>query len=370
MEFKEIISTITGKVNCVDIGIKEGILDPAGVQPGGSEYLGNCTEGHASENQRCLHIYDNLGHCFNCGYKFNVIQFVQDQLFRGRTPVSFWQAIDYLQKEADTNFDFKTQRKKTDEEITQLTILTEAAAYYHHLLLSNKEILEFCQKTWGFDEEVIKKFSIGLATGEGLFKHLKSKGFKEDQIISCGLFRLSGVIPEEFFVMRVVFPYFSGMFVTYFVARETPFTPQNDYEAGRKYKKMLTYSEKRKYLSPFAKNNTLYNCNNIKGASQLVLTEGVCDCISIANLGVKSISPVTKKYSKQDFETIKKQIPLSTDLIIINDNEFNSEGRKSAITMAEELSLEGYQVKVVEIPLDEIRQKKRSLSEQMERKDG
>jgi DNA primase len=370
MEFKEKISIITNRVNCVDIGIKEGLLDSAGVLQGGNEYLGKCTQDHTSENQKCLHIYDNLGHCFNCGYKFNIIQFVQDNLFGGRSSISFWQALDYLQKEAGTEFDFKTQKKKTDEEIIQLTILTEAAEYYHASLLSNQEAREFCKKTWGFSKEVIRKYSIGFATGEGLYKHLKSKGFQEDQIISCGLFRFSGVNPEEFFVKRIIFPYFNGIFVTYFVARETPFTPQNEYESGRKYKKMLTYSDKRKHISPFAKNSTLYNCNDIKGAKEIVLTEGVCDCISIANLGIKSISPVTKKYSKQDFETIKKQIPLSTDLIIINDNEFNLEGRKSAITMAKELSLEGYQVKVVEIPLDEIRQKKRSLSEQMEEKNG
>jgi DNA primase len=174
------------------------------------------------------------------------------------------------------------------------------------------------------------------------------------------------VLGGEHTVNRIVFPYIYGSFVVYFVARETPLTPQNDYEKGRKYKKMLTHNTKRRHISEHVKNDTLYNFEAIRGANEIILTEGVTDCISLANLGLKTISPVTKKYSQKEFEIIKTHIPKSKDIIIMNDNELNNEGSKSALKMAEELSLEGYQVKVIPIPLDEVRQKKRLLCEQLE----
>jgi hypothetical protein len=63
---------------------------------------------------------------------------------------------------------------------------------------------------------------------------------------------------------------------------------------------LLTRSDRHRYVSVHVANETFYNEDAVRGADELLITEGVTDCISALQVGVPCISPVTVRFRKQD----------------------------------------------------------------------
>jgi len=63
---------------------------------------------------------------------------------------------------------------------------------------------------------------------------------------------------HELFRWRLVFPYWKGGRVVYFIARRTDYTPDDPWEQA-KYKKLLTHSDKHRYVSKAIGNDFFYN---------------------------------------------------------------------------------------------------------------
>ena len=229
-------------------------------------------------------------------------------------------------------------------------ILTSAAAYYHSALPS--EIRKtWCNDRYGFTDETIDSLLLGWADGN-LFKHMAAgHEFSKRQLLRTGLFvQLSDSSIKDFFQNRLVFPYWARGRVAYFIARATNHTSPIPHEKA-KYKKLLTHSKRHSYVSPHVANDTFYNEDSANGAKELLVTEGVTDCISAMQAGVACISPVTTRFRSRDHQKLIKLTRHAKKVIICNDTETSGAGEKGALETAQILYSAGKNVRLATIPL-------------------
>ncbi len=231
-------------------------------------------------------------------------------------------------------------------------LLTTAAGHYHQVL-PTKIREESFRGHYGFSEETIDTLKLGWADGH-LFEHLREVvGASRVLALKTGLFVvLAGGHVEDFFRERLVFPYWRGGQVAYFIARATEYTGDEEWERS-KYKKLLTHSERHDYVSPSVVNDCFYNEDAIRGAEELLITEGVTDCISAMQAGVPCISPVTTRFRKQDVPKLLQLTRHVTRVIVCNDSEASGAGEAGARETAAALWAEGRDVRVAIIPRPE-----------------
>ncbi|MCK7503056.1 MAG: toprim domain-containing protein [Desulfobacterales bacterium] len=108
------------------------------------------------------------------------------------------------------------------------------------------------------------------------------------------------------------------------IARATVMTPVDQYECyadkdgkvktdenGRpeyiKYKKLRRHDpsdEKRKHISKFIGAETFMGIDSIRGAKEIIITEGAPDWVSAVDHGFAAVSPVTTNFREEDFEKL------------------------------------------------------------------
>ncbi len=236
-----------------------------------------------------------------------------------------------------------SERRRVEE------LLTAAAAYYHGVLPSKIRGAWYNRK-YGFDTTTIDTLLLGWADGH-LFEHLTGLlGATEEDALSTGLFvRLRDGRIEDFFRDRLVFPYWKHGRVTYFIARATEHTGDEPWEQA-KYKKLLTRSDKHPYVSRFVTNDTFYNEDVARRSKQLLITEGVTDCISAMQAEVPCISPVTVRFRKRDHVKLLQLTARCERIVICNDAEESGAGESGAVETARALHEAGRDVRIAVIP--------------------
>jgi DNA primase len=235
----------------------------------------------------------------------------------------------------------------------RVEILLTAAAGYYHRVLPSKIREKWFHEHYGFTDETIDELFLGWADGH-LFEHLKGLlGATREEALATGLFvRLQGGRVEDFFRDRLVFPYWRHGRVVYFIARATEHTGDEPWEKA-KYKKLLTRSERHDYVSPTVANDTLYNEDAARGAEELLITEGVTDCISALQAGVPCVSPVTVRFRKQDQAKLLSLTARAKRIVVCNDSEDSGSGEAGAIETGLALHAAGRDVRIAVIPRPE-----------------
>jgi DNA primase len=236
------------------------------------------------------------------------------------------------------------------EERRQLErILSLAAAYYHHVLPSK------IRETWyraqyGFRDETIDELLLGWADGH-LYDHLTTReNVTREQALQTGLFvQLGDGRVEDFFQSRLVFPYWKSGRVVYFIARSTEFTGDEAWEQP-KYKKLPLRSSKHPYISSTLRNDYFYNEDAARDASELLVTEGVTDCISAMQAGVPCISPATTRFRNQDLPKLLALAKPGARVVICNDSEASGAGEAGALETADALTSAGRHVHLITLP--------------------
>lgn len=228
--------------------------------------------------------------------------------------------------------------------------MNAAAAAYYHKVLPTKIREQSFRAHYGFTDETVDTLKLGWADGH-LFEKLRDVvGASRECALKTGLFVvLGGGHVEDFFRERLVFPYWKGDQVVYFIARATEYTGDAEWEKS-KYKKLLTHSERHDYVSPTVANECFYNEDVARGAEELLITEGVTDCISALQASVPCISPVTTRFRKQDVPKLLQLTRHVKRVIICNDSEESSAGEAGARETAAALWVEGRDVRVAVIP--------------------
>ncbi|MBW8732518.1 MAG: DNA primase, partial [Terrabacter sp.] len=129
-------------------------------------------------------------HCFGCGEGGDVISFVQkvDHL-------SFSEAVERLAQKLGMELRYENGDRPREEGLGRRSRLVEAhrvaEEYYTELLLGSpgaRQARDFLRAR-DFNSEHVKQFGVGFAPrgGEDLVRHLRAKGFTDDELVTGGI---------------------------------------------------------------------------------------------------------------------------------------------------------------------------------------
>lgn len=239
------------------------------------------------------------------------------------------------------------EMEKARERTEVQDLLTEAAGIYHKNL--KQEHYDFIKEKWGITPETVNSLKIGYATPGQDLEDLDIRTLKKSGLVYVN----NGMIGGEVFRGRLIFPYWKGGKVVYFIGRETEETPQNEKDKGMKYRKQPVHKEKYPYISETVQNSHFYGEDSLRGADYCILTEGVTDCISMMQAGLPCISPVTVQFREKDHPKLLELTRKLKTVYICNDNEENEAGLKGALKTAGVLEGAGIETRLIELPRPE-----------------
>jgi predicted P-loop ATPase len=365
------------QITDVDIGeIARTLLGSGITQQSGHTIQCDCPN-HRSQSHRSLHIMlDKQGwYCFGCGVGGDVLQLVEfvqhGTVTRGQSgtmPASHRQARDFLA--ARVGAPPLSQLGRTAEEIAEaeeehrLTLrvrdaLTALADLYHQRLAGNAEVLGWFKSKYGIGEDTITRLKIGFAeNAEPAVVRALLEGpgaFTLRELAATSAFRPTaqdGLVP--FFDRRIVFPYWSRGHVVFMIGRQTPFTPDHEWERS-KYKKLAVRNDRNNsHVAACVRNDVLYNEDVfLARPERIVITEGVTDCISLMEHGFPAVSPVTVQIRDADWERLLPKLSGVKTVFICQDNEVSEAGMQGALKTARILAGHGVATRVAVLPLGE-----------------
>jgi DNA primase len=351
----------------------------------GKCHQGDCPR-HGSSGGKCLVIWPGVQgfRCYHCGESGDVIDLVT--LYKKcdhKAAVNFLAdrvGLPHLGEDHLSPEEKAKRQAETDEENLLHDMLADAAKWYHERLGDFPAILDHLRNHYGFSQEIIDELQIGFAppvksgfsVTSDLAAHLDQNPKFKGRLAMSGLFTFSS--PQgplwDYFKGRIVFPYWKNGKVVNMIARASVMTPVDQYECyadkngniktdanGRpeyiKYKKLRRQDlndEKRKHISKFIGIETFMGTDSIRGAKEIVITEGAPDWVSAVDHGFAAISPVTTNFREEDFEKLAQMTANADAVYLINDNEENEAGLKGALKTGKYLASNGRNVFLVELP--------------------
>ena len=328
---------------------------------------------HSGDREPSLHFYSNGYFCFGCEAHGDFIA-----LFQHFYPdAGFLAAIDDgsefvgmqpCPRREWTKEDYVAYKADRDELKLISDIYLSTAKYFQENLAENSYARQDIQDRWGLEEWFCEKKRVGYAPVDrgALFSHLTGLDFKEEQIFKSGLVKRTerGDL-NPVFRGRIVFPYWVGARIAYFIGRSTPDTPDlyaGKDEAGEviwrdppKYKKLPVYRPDKDGNISHHVQNVLYGMDFLHDAryEDIVITEGIADAMKAEQHGIPVVSPVTVRLKRADFERHIELFKKKRRIYIINDNEENRSGERGAMDIADMLEAAGCSVRIAIIPRPE-----------------
>jgi len=327
---------------------------------------------HASVSHRSFHIdrRKQFWRCWGCGVAGDVlhlVEFIQSGVVTknatGRMPDSHRAARDWLARRAGlpplSQWNLPPEQvkeieaRRSEEELV-FGVLTDIAEFYHKKFLDRNDVRDAFRDRYGISDETIKSLQIGFSDNDGLLTYLREKKHTVADMAKTGCFNFDfqeNLLPV--FKNRYVFPYWKQGRVVYLIARQSPWTGNNEYERP-KYKKLQLPNDQRKYISQCVRNRYFFNEDALLTHSEFaVITEGVTDCISLMERGFTAFSPVTNNFSDNDLDKLCNLTRRFERIYICQDNEPSEAGFKGAMKTAHYLESRGLKVYVLSLPLGE-----------------
>lgn len=216
-------------------------------------------------------------YCFGCGKGGDVISFVQEL-----NNVSFTEAVQFLADKVGIQLRFSEDgpRQAPGGRMRILEANKVAAEYFSEQLHTQEGLAgrQFLAER-GFDQNSAERFGIGYAPqdGKALGRHLKGRGFTDDELVRAGLIRANG---WDFFQGRLLWPIRdSGASVLGFGARRLS-------DTDRMPAKYINTPE----TPVYKKSNVLYGLDLARSAigkkNQAVVVEGYTDVMAAHLAGV------------------------------------------------------------------------------------
>ena len=179
------------------------------LKPSGSNFKGLCP--FHNEKTPSFHVMpDNqFFYCFGCHKGGDVFTFLCDY-----NNMDFNEALEelagYAGLEMPEKFDASSGGElKKGLKTKLLEMYKEAAEVYYGELFSErgKRAFEYLADR-GISRNMMTAFGLGYAPDEGdhLYRHLKEKGFSDDELKESGLFSYKSGSPKDFFRDRVMYP--------------------------------------------------------------------------------------------------------------------------------------------------------------------
>ncbi|AEA46744.1 CHC2 zinc finger domain-containing protein [Archaeoglobus veneficus] len=329
----------------------EDLIDLTGFKLIGGEYRGpHPVHGSTTGTNLAVNLDNQVWYCFRCQSGGDALAWLAVQ--EGLIDCSEADDIAHVFPEVlriaceRLGIDFNTTpedrrawRKLREEEQLLEAMFKEALAFFREQLEDCPDVKEWIREKYGlsWNDELLEKFGIGYCPPDGdrLAKHLITK-FGEVNALKTGL-----IIPtkdgyRDFFAGRVVFPYFVRGKPAYFIARQTPWTPDGPTKEA-KYLKQLKKSDNHQYVSSLVE-EPIYGIDSLRGAKEVVITEGIADAITAIANGFPAISPVTTRFKAEHVPDLQKYVRGRT-IYIVNDNEESGAGLRGALAILR--SIEG-----------------------------
>ena len=219
----------------------------------------------------------------------------------------------------------------------EMDALNEAALYYQELLYSNQgnDARKYL-KDRGLSDETIRKYALGYSGGtrDGLYQHLKEKGYSIDSLTQIGLFYFRMMAAHDYFRNRIMFPIMDdqGNVISF---------------GGR-----ALDGEGPMYLhtpdtSCFDKKRTIYGLHLAKesGKTELILCEGYLDVILLHQEGfANAVSTPWSSLTKEQAAVLKQHV----DSVILSYDS-DEAGKRGAARSAKLLQKAGLKVKKLDV---------------------
>ena len=253
--------------------IEETISRYVTLKPNGSRFVGLCP--FHSEKTPSFTVFSDTQsfYCFGCGAGGDVITFVMRE-----ESLEYPEAVKLLADRCGVRLEQNEEEEKAMRLRSRVLAMNrDAARFFHETLVSEAGArgMEYLRKR-GLKKKTITHFGIGYApdSWDALTNHLKSKGYKEEEMISAFLAsrgKKGGCY--DIFRDRVIFP------IIDITGRVVAF-------GGRR----VGDEDPRKYINSsntpvYRKGQTVFALNFAKGADKLVLTEGYLDTVSLHEAG-------------------------------------------------------------------------------------
>lgn len=183
------------------------------LQRKGNSYFGLCPFHKEKTPSFSATAEKQIYHCFGCGLGGNVIHFVMKA-----ENISFKEAIEFLAERANitlpvSNYDIGMSqdelRTREANKAEMYEINKVAGRYFYDNIEKSKIAQEYIMKR-KIDKKTVAKYGLGFALNDnGLVQLLKSKGFKEENILNTGLVGKNekGYMYDKF-KSRFMFPIF------------------------------------------------------------------------------------------------------------------------------------------------------------------
>lgn len=329
----------------------EDLIDLSGFKRVGDEFRGpHPVHGSTTGTNLSVNLDYQLWYCFRCHSGGDVFSWLAVE--EGLVDCSEAKDISHvfpevlriacervgMEFEPPTRDERIALRKFREEEQLLTTIFEDVVRFYRRHLDQHPEVKEWIREKYGdyWDDNLLDRFGIGYAPPEGdaLTKYLIDKYGEENALKTGLIIKLNGTL-KDFFTGRVVFPYFKRGKPVYFIARQTPWTPEGPTKEA-KYLKQLRRSEKHPYVSELVE-EPIYGIDSLRGSREVVITEGIADAISAIANGFPSLSPVTTRFKEDHVPELQKHIKDRT-VYVVNDNEASGAGLKGALSIIRNLS--------------------------------
>ena len=286
--------------------------------------------------------------CFGCGGGGDVITFI-----RTMENLDYVGAVRYLADNAgmampDDNRDYQKREADKQSRDRLLSLMKDAALYYVHNLADSRAKPHNDYLAYrGIERKTVTAFGIGASLDMfSLPKYLKSKGYKEDEMLKCGVCQRKTKEDGSSYVYdalwgRLIIPIINNL------GNVIAF-------GGRLLEKKPNFAKYKNTQETelFIKNRTLYNVNNLKkekarnGLSKIIMVEGYMDAISVYNAGFKNVvASMGTSLTVEQARLLKRYAPT---VLISYDGD--GAGQKATVRGLEILQKEGVEVRVVTLP--------------------
>ena len=190
----ELIEEVRSRSDIVDV-----IGSYVNLKHKGNSYSACCPFHHEKTPSFHVSREKQMYHCFGCGVGGNVFTFLMEH-----ENMTFPEAVEELAGKAGVALPERSMSKDEQKRADERTKIKEmnkiAAGYFHYLLKTDHGTAALAYLT---------KFGLGYSDkfSDDLYKYLKSKGYKDEEMIKAGLIKVDEKYgPSDRFWNRVMYP--------------------------------------------------------------------------------------------------------------------------------------------------------------------
>ena len=245
--------------------------------------------------------------CFVCGKGGNVFSFVSEY-----KKIPFIEAVAEVGQMVGKPIEIERAPKKVSPYQNYYDLLSSMIAYSRYLLTGSRQgenALAYLEDR-GLEKDVVEYFDVGLdPSGNRMYEYLKNHGFKDEDMLKCGVVRATDNGMADVFYNRILFPIHDKD------GNPIAFTAR-DYSG----------TSDRKYINSndnviYTKGDHLYNYHRARNACRqsgyVLVTEGVMDVIAYYRAGrenvVATLGTACTKNQIALLKSLSKKIVLSYD---------------------------------------------------------